>query len=535
MADRLATGKRIFVVLALVMLFALLDLAVLGAQQSLNIHEQNHMLCNNLPESNGILYHQLHIWYLRIVPCPHNPWAQRLPAILCCLGTIFLTYLLGKHWGGRRLGLLSAFVLSTNILFLALGFNHRFYAMNMAMSVGATLLWWLTLRHEDNSKFWWLYCLAMLGVMTSMMVSVAIAIPQAVFFLIFCRRKWRALGRYVVLLLLLLGTLGALCLHDPTSYGILCNGFDWRQESQKYVDLVLSDGFSYDKMLNNIDGVATATISKIYGHQKQAVNYGIALALLAGLLWSPIVWTKRLRAMPKKSLFSDSALIKAGVFPCLLLGILLAVGSLMCFSLLGRAVLTTNNLSWILPFASILIAQGLNGPGMWHRLTVPVVCLCLMYGSPLLTQGSYICGTGCGKIRDLVAMYQRPRDIIITDSSSTLPGLDDYTSPIDLALPPDNVRPEMTTLQKVDMCSRIAQATDPVPLFWEDYMLFLQMSPQLHFMRDRRVWVIYKPHLDPYTSTLVKVFCENYDPNFGKKASETHWNLPEGQVSLLHF
>lgn len=80
---------------------------------------------------------------------PQNEFFARLPSIIAGLGTIFFTYLIGKHLKGEKFGRLSALFLSTSALHVYYSQEARMYAIGAFL---AAVLVWFFLKYSEKQK-----------------------------------------------------------------------------------------------------------------------------------------------------------------------------------------------------------------------------------------------------------------------------------------------------------------------------------------------------------------------------------------------
>jgi 4-amino-4-deoxy-L-arabinose transferase-like glycosyltransferase len=115
-------------------------------------------------------------------------WAARLPSALASIGSLLVTYELGRHLFGRRTGLLAATILGTSLMF-----NVVSHAVTPdALLIFCTLLSFLCLvRGYAGQQRWWLAGAAVatgFAVLAKGPVGVALPGATAVLFLLWERR-----------------------------------------------------------------------------------------------------------------------------------------------------------------------------------------------------------------------------------------------------------------------------------------------------------------------------------------------------------
>jgi 4-amino-4-deoxy-L-arabinose transferase-like glycosyltransferase len=110
-----------------------------------------------------------------------HEWVARLISALAGVGTVFLTYLLGRRLGGYLVGFLSAFILLTSFQFLA---NSREGMLDSLLTFGILLSLVAAIKAQKLPKFW---LLSGVGVAIALMTKGAAGLvaPLAIFVILF--------------------------------------------------------------------------------------------------------------------------------------------------------------------------------------------------------------------------------------------------------------------------------------------------------------------------------------------------------------
>ncbi len=509
---RLKRLKCLGIVLLLLAL-ALGNLLLLSQQQGMNIHENNHRLPDGSLQSNGILYHSLHSVYLTWVHDNPSTLVRRAPAIGFGVLTLLLTFKLGSLWGGCRLGAWSVCLLASNILFLSLCINHRFYALNMFLCVLSTILWWRSLQDYENSWRWALYSLSLVSCLLSMCISATIAVAHAIIYIICCPRHLLALFRFIGLALLMLAVLGALFWRDSTSYDDVRYPFSWDETGSQVLSAIFNDGFVRERCLQN-------DVVVLYRRSESArtraflsfLTIAFALAMVSAVL--------------------------SGVGGCfslnpralgVLAGLILSIGWLFVYSSFMRGLITINNLSWSLPFISILLAWGVGNPA-WGRGFQVLFCFALVLVTPIIVKGSYAFSCGCAPLRQTVERFRQPHDMIIVDGTSTLPGLLGYGKTLHVQV---NYWKSPRPSVAANAIYELQRAQTPLLLTNEEVLYFLKFIPEVSSLHGRRIWLLHKFTVGWHKSNPGYILYENYTYNQEGHISVMKWTFPEGEIHLL--
>lgn len=114
--------------------------------------------------------------------------ASRYVSALMSLGTIFLTYLMGKRYGSRKIGFVAALILMTSGLYLWLSGTGN---IDMTLTLFTTLSFFSFLRYEEDKKHLWIllaYISCGIGVLAK--GPVALLVPWLSFLV------WTIYNRY---------------------------------------------------------------------------------------------------------------------------------------------------------------------------------------------------------------------------------------------------------------------------------------------------------------------------------------------------
>jgi 4-amino-4-deoxy-L-arabinose transferase-like glycosyltransferase len=121
-----------------------------------------------------------------------SEWSARLPSALLGLGTVLLTYELGRRMFGAATGLLAGVALASAVQFCILSHAATPDAPLIFFTTLALYLFWV--GHEDGGRGWIVPCAAASGLAVLSKGPVGVALPGLVVVLYFAwNREWRRL------------------------------------------------------------------------------------------------------------------------------------------------------------------------------------------------------------------------------------------------------------------------------------------------------------------------------------------------------
>jgi len=140
------------------------------------------------------LYH----WILIAVSAPFDwpNWAVRLTSVMASLGAIWMVFLLGRQMFDYRVGVFSALVLSTSILFLENSSAARMDIFFSFLILASIYCFWMAINREPGSKWiYGFYLLSGMGVLTKGPIGILFPVLAAILLMWNnpAARKWREL------------------------------------------------------------------------------------------------------------------------------------------------------------------------------------------------------------------------------------------------------------------------------------------------------------------------------------------------------
>jgi uncharacterized membrane protein len=124
-----------------------------------------------------------------------HEWVLRLPAVMTGTLAIPAIYLLGKRVGGRRLGLLTALLLTLNPFHVWFSRDVRNYSLALLLSI---LMVYFFLRILRGERAWiWFTLYSALGFITHYFCLI-LPLAQFIYFLLNFRRRYRLFRRWVL-------------------------------------------------------------------------------------------------------------------------------------------------------------------------------------------------------------------------------------------------------------------------------------------------------------------------------------------------
>jgi len=152
------------------------------------------------PRLDGVLYFEkppLHYWLTALTVAAFGPdgWGARLWCALFGLGTILLTWHLGRKIGGDRAGWVAAAVLATSPLHFALSRTNTL-DMTLTFFFTATLVAFWHAQGESGTRRAWLVAAASAALAVLTKGLIGFVLPGAViFFFLLGTGRWRLLTR----------------------------------------------------------------------------------------------------------------------------------------------------------------------------------------------------------------------------------------------------------------------------------------------------------------------------------------------------
>ncbi|MEN8149419.1 MAG: glycosyltransferase family 39 protein [Planctomycetota bacterium] len=196
--------------LTLLLLCAVLFFAFLGSRPLWNVNEGMHSATSKemiltgdwiTPHHNGKPFYDktvLHNWFVAIslMVLGFTEVAARLPAALLALGTVLVTYWMGRRMFGKWAGFFGAVVLATSVMVVVLS-QTIIHDSSLCFFVTLALAFFYRgYSAEDGGGKWFLFSCASLGMALIAKGPVGLVLPAGVIFLFLAfRRDLRFLGK----------------------------------------------------------------------------------------------------------------------------------------------------------------------------------------------------------------------------------------------------------------------------------------------------------------------------------------------------
>ncbi len=384
-------------------------------------------------ETNGfLLYHLLIALGLEQVQLIKMSFYMRLISFVSSLFSLWGAYLLGNELGGKRAGILSAFLLSMHALFIGATCSGRFYGMNQACTIWSLLL--LVIACKREKWLWWiLYGMSAFCMVSTLVHSAAQILMHAIVFLgcWWPTRKRSSLIWFSVVTIAVISWILLLIARDSSeAYDFDYGTFD--KHSFYHVNAVLfGNGANYceghcGKAIFS-DSFGENEFSELVNKQRRRATYVYEAVTMSLLLLAIIALLK-----PGKSPKDNERIVAF-----IALGIIVSYLASMAVAILFRNVFMGRHASSFVPVMSVLFGLAafrwragrfLLLVSLWGVTTYTVVCtgLCVDFNPQIVSW---------------LKQYQRAGDVFVLDDALKMPyvprlcvrllGVNDYARDIE--------------------------------------------------------------------------------------------------------
>ncbi len=324
-----------------------------------------------------------------------DAWLRGL-SVLFGLGSVFLTYQLGRHVAGKTTGLIAALLLALSPLFINFAQMVRMYTLGTCLSLGGTLALVNALENPTTTSMaWW----ASLRLLVSLTAPLNATLLFADIWLIWFRfRKQRptllAFGKWLLLVILL--WLPSLFTLVSATLPFLSNALNLiakidpsatRHSFPSFVDVL--------RKLKNFTAFPFPSTSKL-----SSLFYQSYSLLLAGLVGIALIHKNH---KPRLCLIAAWAFIPSG----------------MIF-LVSKRLWIDNYILFLSPYILIILAAGLMGLWRWKRIFAIAVAIiyAITVSTGLVRYYTVQDRQDWRSLAHIISMNEKPRDTIVLSIGS---------------------------------------------------------------------------------------------------------------------